>query len=198
MPRIRFGRAVPGQEAFTSHPGGRRRKWIGPEIRKEWHMTTDPKRLTLEEAHEAFAAGYNGKVWDLLMKSDRTPEEGDVMLHMAHASCAHWLSAGDETHHQRGEWMIARVNTVLGFPEAALRHAKACMDLTMRYPGKMEDFDRAYAFEALARAHALAGNSSEAALYLRKSEEAGALILGDENKDVFNSDLASGDWYGLT
>jgi hypothetical protein len=160
-------------------------------------VTEEPNRLTLEESHQAFASGYNGKVWELLEKRDRTPEESAVMLHLAHASCAHWLAAGNETHHQRGEWLIARVNTVLGYPEAALRHARACMDLTMKYPDRMEDFDRAYAFEALARSHALAGNRSEADLYLRKSQEAGESIIGDENKGVFTSDLASGDWYGV-
>jgi len=160
-------------------------------------MSDEPKRLTIEEAHQAFAGGYNGKVWDLLGKSDRTPEEGAVMLHMAHASCTHWLAAGDESHHQRGEWLIARVNAVLGYPEAALRHAAVCMDLTMRHPKRMEDFDRAYAFEALARAHALAGDRSEALLYLGKAREAGAAIADVGNRDLFLSDLSSGDWHGV-
>ena len=160
-------------------------------------MTEEPRKLTIEEAHQAFAAGYNGKVWELMDRDERTDEEDAAMLHMAHASCAHWLAAGNETHHQRGEWMIARVNTLLGFQESAMRHARSCMDLTMRYPDRMEDFDRAYAFEALARAHALAGDRSEAELYIRKAEEAGEAIEDEENREIFTSDLGSGDWYGM-
>lgn len=159
-------------------------------------MGGEPERLTLEEAHRAFATGYNGKVWDLLAKPDRTPEEGAVMLHLAHASCAHWLAAGDESSHQRGEWLVSRVNAVLGYPEAALRHARTCMDLTMRFPERMAEFDRAYAFEALARAHALAGDRSEALLYLGKARKAGAAIGDDGDREVFLADLTSGDWHG--
>lgn len=39
----------------------------------------------------------------------------------AHASIYHWLHAGTEVHHQRGEWLISKVQAVLGNGTEALR-----------------------------------------------------------------------------
>jgi len=157
----------------------------------------DGEGYSIEEAHKLFAAEYNGGVWELLEKDDRTEEESAKMLHMAHASCAHWLKAGTEVNHQRGEWMISRVNTVLGYPEAALRHAKSCMKLTEQHAEEMDDFDRAFALEAMARAFALAGERETALEYFGKAEEAGKAITDAENREIFEGDLNGGNWFGI-
>ena len=80
--------------------------------------------------HEAFAKETNGEVWRLLEKADRTPADDEQMIHAAHASCYHWLFAGTALHQQRGEWLIARVYTVLGEREAAERHTRRRLALT--------------------------------------------------------------------
>ena len=64
---------------------------------------SEEKTYTEAEAHRFFAIGLNGKTWELLEKPDRTPQEGEVMIHAAHASCYHWLRAGSGLNHQRGE-----------------------------------------------------------------------------------------------
>ena len=46
---------------------------------------------------------FNG-VWRLLEKEDRTVEEDDRMLHMAHASRYHWEQVGTAANLSRGEW----------------------------------------------------------------------------------------------
>lgn len=157
----------------------------------------DEKKLTLDEAHGAFAMEYNGKVWELLEKEDRTSEDDMRMLHLAHASCTHWLSAGTEVHHQRGEWMISRVNAVLGYSEAALRHAKKCLELAEDNPEKMEDFDRAFAFEAVARAYAIGNDRDMALKFIKKAETAGKAIKGKEDREIFEGDFNGGNWNGL-
>lgn len=83
------------------------------------------------------------------------------MLHASHASLYHWLQVGTGSHHQRGEWMIAHVLTVLGNGNEAVRHANRCLELTEAHSDLMEDFDLAYAYEAMARSTALAGNIEE-------------------------------------
>jgi hypothetical protein len=157
----------------------------------------EEKTFTEAEAHRHFAIKFNGMAWDLLDKAERTLEEEERMLYSAFASCRHWLEAGTSVHHQRGEWLIARVYSVLGLGEAAVRHANRCLDLTERHSDEMEDFDRAFAYEAAARAHAIAGNREEALRYIALAEKAGAAVADEENKKIFSGDFHGGPWAGL-
>ena len=158
---------------------------------------SDEKTYTEPEAHRHFAAKLNGEVWGLLEKADRTRAEDEIMIHSAHASCCHWLKLGTGLHHQRAEWLIARVYCELGLADAALRHANRCQELTQEHAGLMEDFDQAYAHEAVARANAVAANRAEALKFLRLAEAAGQVIEDDQSKQFFLSDLNGGNWHGL-
>jgi hypothetical protein len=158
---------------------------------------SEEKVYTEAEAHRHFAIRFNGMTWDLLDRADRTKEEDERMLYSAFASCRHWLEAGTGVHHQRGEWMIARVYSVLGLGEAAVRHANRCLDLTEEHAGEMEDFDKAFAYEAVARANAIAGNRGEALKYIELAEKAGEAIADEQDKEIFLGDFNGGDWAGL-
>ena len=149
------------------------------------------------DLHRKLGATLNGEVWTLLEKQDRTPAEDRRMIHAAHASHYHWLHAGDEVNEQRGEWLIARAYQALGYEEAALRHAERCMELTEQHRDRMEDFDLAFACEGLARANALAGNLEKARELKAKASELGQRIAADEDREVFEGDLAGGEWYGV-
>jgi tetratricopeptide (TPR) repeat protein len=157
----------------------------------------DAHTYTEQEAQMHFAKSLNGEVWQLLEKPDRSSADSERMLHAAHASCFHWLNVGAELHHQRGEWLIARVYTVLGLTEPALRHAARCLELTKQFPDQMEDFDRAFAYEGVARANALAGNRDEALKYIRLADEAGRTISDAEDKSIFVADFNGGNWHGV-
>jgi hypothetical protein len=152
---------------------------------------------TEDEANRFFAIDLNGKTWDLLDKAERTTEEDELMLYSAYASCRHWLEAGTGVHHQRGEWMISRVYAVLGLGEAALRHANRCLELTEQHAEEMEDFDLAFAQEALARAHAVAGDREKALHYCAEAESAGKAIKDKDGKEIFQAELVGGDWCGV-
>jgi hypothetical protein len=158
---------------------------------------SEEKVYTEAEAHRHFAIRFNGMTWDLLDRADRTKEEDERMLYSAFASCRHWLEAGTGVHHQRGEWMIARVYSVLGLGEAAVRHANRCLELTEEHAGEMEDFDKAFAYEAVARANAIAGNRGEALKYIELAEKAGEAIADEQDKEIFLGDFNGGDWAGL-
>jgi hypothetical protein len=158
---------------------------------------TEEETYNEPEAHRHFAATLNGEVWGLLEKADRSPAEDERMIHAAHASCYHWLAVGTGVHHQRAEWLIARVYAELGLADAALRHAYRCQELTEEHTDLMQDFDQAYAYEAVARANALAGNQAEALKHLRLAEAAGQAIADDQSKQFFLGDLKGGNWYGL-
>jgi hypothetical protein len=152
---------------------------------------------TLEEMHLPFAKQIHGRVWQFLDKTDRTPAEDEEMLCAAYASLYHWLFAGTEVNQQRGQWLISRVAAVLGHGAEALRHATRCQELTEQYSQQMQDFDIAFAFECLARAHAVLGNAAEAEEYLIRAEEAGRAIHDQEDREVFFDSLYAGDWHGV-
>ena len=158
---------------------------------------SEERTFTEVEAHRHFAAKLNGEVWGLLERTERSQTEDELMLHSAHASCRHWLEVGTGLHHQRAEWLIARVCSELGLADAALRHARRCQELTLGHADLMEDFDQAYAHEAMARANALAGNQTEALEHLRLAETAGQAIADEQGKQFFLGDLKGGNWYGL-
>ena len=157
----------------------------------------ESKPYTLEEAQREFARSTNGQVWELLQKEDRSPAENELMIHAAHASCYHWINVGTGVHHQRGEWLLAHVYAELGMAQPALWHATRCQELTDEFPELMKDFDRAYAFESLARAAALAKNREQALKYLKLAEDAGNIIANSEDKSIFWGDFNSGNWYGI-
>ena len=160
-------------------------------------MMEETRSFTLDEAHKYFAKSINSRVWELLQKPDRSQIENDEMLYAAHACTYHWKFAGTAVHQQRGEWLISRVHVILGHPQEALQHAERCFELTEDHKEMMADFDIAYAYEGLARAHALSGSQREADKYYRLAEGAGNAIEDEEDQSIFLADFQGGDWYGL-
>ncbi|MFX0061157.1 MAG: hypothetical protein ACFFC7_03145 [Candidatus Hermodarchaeota archaeon] len=156
---------------------------------------SDEKKYTESEWHKKMATDLFNKTWDLLDKKDRTPEEDETMVHMSHASRFHWGMIGEPINFQRGEWQIARVYTVLERAVSALHHAKLCLKHTE--DNNIGGFDRAYAYEAMARASAAAGIREEFEKYFKLAKEAGEKIEKKEDRDWFLKDLDSGSWFGM-
>lgn len=78
-----------------------------------------------------------------------------------------------------------------------MEHAERCQTITLDHPDEMESFDRAYAFEALARASAMLGEEDQAMHYLSLAREAGDSFENAESRALFLQDLQSGEWRGL-
>lgn len=154
------------------------------------------KTFTETEAQLFFAKQFNGKTWELLDKRERTLEENEWLVDYAHASLAHWRAAGTGVHLQRGMWMLARVNTVLGNTQLALQYAGRCLELTRQYQDQLADFDFAFAYECMARTQALAGNRAEAQKYIELADKAGAVIEDEEDRQIFFDDFNGGEWFG--
>lgn len=158
---------------------------------------SDDKRFTLSEAKLEFAKKINGRVWELLEKPNRSRVEDWEMLHASHASLYHWLQVGTGLHQQRGEWLISRVQAVLGNGDEAILYANRCLELTKDYSDLMEDFDLAFAYEAAARSNALTGNTEEAKKFIGLARSAGEAIKNDEDRTIFLKEFEGGEWYGF-
>jgi hypothetical protein len=139
--------------------------------------------LTID--HRQLGVDLFNEVWRLI----RTREDDDRMIHAAHASRFHWGEAPDckPENLARGEWQISRVYTVVGFAEPALRHAHRCLDICEA--NELGDWDLAYAYEAVARAHKTAGKEPEAKAYEKLAAE--APIADDDDRTQLLSDLAT-------
>ncbi len=149
------------------------------------------------EAHLRFARQYNLKTWELLDQINRTRDQAERMLDYAHASLAHWREVGTAVSQQRGEWMIARVHAVRGEAALALQHAERCMELTEAHRGEMADFDIAFAYEGMARGHALAGDRAKAERFVALAQQSGAAMANEEDRGIFFSEFNGGDWHGV-
>lgn len=156
---------------------------------------SEPTIINEPAAHRKFAVDCFNKIWPLLEKKDRTAEDNEMMIHLAHTSLFHWLQVGAAINEQRGEWMLARVYTILEDKEKAMHHAKRCLALTQKHDFK--DFDLAYAYECMARATALNAIPFESNRYHSLAKEAGEKIAETADRDLFMSDLNSQPWFGV-
>jgi hypothetical protein len=135
--------------------------------------------------HRRLGADLFNGTWELMEKEDRSPAEDDRMLHMAHASRYHWGEVGTPANLARGEWQCSRVYAVLRRPEPCLHHARRTLDLCRE--NGLVDWDLAFAHEALARGHAVAGDPEAAR---RSVEEALAVpIAEEEDRALLTADL---------
>ena len=145
------------------------------------------KEYTELECHRKFAVDLFNLVWSLPDKKDRTKEEDNKMVHAAHASRFHWGEIGKPINLGRGEWQISRVYSVLNRPESALYHPKRYLEICNE--NSIGDFDLAYAYEAIARAYAVAGEKGEADKYIQLARKVGEQIKEKENRDLLHTDL---------
>ena len=155
-------------------------------------LVMDTKAESLDrETHRRLAVDLFNKVWTLMEKEGRTSEEDDELIHTAHASAYHWMHAGTAANRARSEWQCSRMYTVLGRPEPAVRHATRCLELCESDRAALEDWDLPFAYEALARAQAAAGNATEAARCLEEARSLGAAIADDDDRGLLEADLAT-------
>jgi hypothetical protein len=140
-----------------------------------------------EELHKKFAIDLFNLTWSLLDKKDRTPDEDDKMVHAAHASRYHWGEIGTPLEFERGEWQISRVYSVLKRSEPALYHAKRCLEICKK--NNIGDFDIAFAYEALARAYAVAGLKVQCKENIELATKAGQQIKKEDDRNYFLNEL---------
>lgn len=152
------------------------------------------------ELHRYFGVELNNETWDLLDEIDETSPLADQerLLYGAYAACLHWLEAGSEANHARGEHLIARVALRIGRAEVGLQHARRCLELVLAFPEQMWDWDEPFAREALARALAATGQPAAARAELERVRELAVHIAREGDREVLLEELAKEPWFGLT
>jgi hypothetical protein len=141
------------------------------------------------DEHRELGKELFNRTWELLELEPRTVEQEDELIYTAHASRYHWSRAGGPEHAARGEWQCSRVYAVLGRGEPALRHARRCLEICQA--NGIADWDLAFAYEALSRAHRVAGGDARAQRYKELAARAGEAIGDPEDREHLEKDLAT-------
>lgn len=144
--------------------------------------------ITQEEERRLAAELFNA-VWRLLDAPAREPLDDDRMLHAAHASRYHWGQVGDPENLARGEWQCSRVYAVLGRAEPASHHARRSLELCEQHA--IGGFDLAFAYEALARASAVAGDGEACRADLARARRAADAVADPDDRRIVLEDLAT-------
>jgi DNA-binding transcriptional MerR regulator len=139
----------------------------------------------------ALAVGLFNYTWTLLENPKRTKEEDDEMIHAAHASRYHWGEVGEAVNLARGEWQVSRVYAVLGRGEPAVYHARRCLEINEANGSGREDWELGAAYEALARAHAVAGDRAASDEWRARATAELTGIADAEDRQILEGDLAT-------
>jgi hypothetical protein len=141
------------------------------------------------KVHRTFAANCFNRTWTLLLKKHRTKAQDLEMIHAAHASRYHWGIAGKPINLAIGEWQVSRVYATLRRSEAALYHAERSLEVCRAH--RIRDFPLAFAYEALARAHAVTGHPRETERFLLLARGAARTIKDADDRKILFDDLAT-------
>jgi hypothetical protein len=135
------------------------------------------------------AAQLFNETWRLMGLPDHSQDDISRMIGAAHASRFHWSQVPGHTpaHLARGDWLISRVYAELRRAEPALYHARLVL-ATCQQNG-IGDWDLAFAYEALARAHAVAGERGRAREYTDQALAAAQDIAQDPDRELLLGDL---------
>jgi hypothetical protein len=148
-------------------------------------------KATSDIDHRQLGVDLYNYTWTLLEKHDRTRDDDDELLSTTHASAYHWSHAAGAgpQNAARSQWQISRVNAVLGRGEAALYHAERCLEHCTE--NGIGDWDLAAAYEAVARAHKVAGNDAEYRRNLDLGRDALAQVADKEDSEHIAEDFDS-------
>jgi hypothetical protein len=135
------------------------------------------------ELHRKTAVRCFNETWDYLEKKERTAQDDQEMLHLAHASRYHWGLVGTPRNKAVGDWQISRVYAALKQPHPSLLFAKSSLEICKRE--KLPDV-LATAYEAVARAYAVAEDLASASKYLKLArDQLETLDLRAEDRKVY-------------
>lgn len=135
----------------------------------------------MKEVHQQLGAELFNQSWELLLKTDRSPEDEALPVNTVHASLWHWRQLGPPLNFLRGEWMICHVYNILRLKDGI----------------QPTDWDLAYCYEVLARVMALHGNRGEIERYHALALEAGKDIREVGDRKQFEADLNDEYWFGM-
>ena len=141
----------------------------------------------LELAHRWFSADCFNRVWGYLDHPDRTANDDETMLSLAHASIAHWRDRKDCTDQNLSIAcrQLSRVHAVLKNPDPALHYGRLCHEVSTEEP----PFYLGYAHEAIARPAKVSGDDDAFQAHLKQALKCAAQVESAEDRGALETDL---------
>ena len=142
---------------------------------------------TDKEFHRKVTAECFNRTWDFLEQKNRSLDDDQMMLNLAHASRYHWSFIGKPWNFTTGDWQISRVYAALNQPDLALSFAKKALETSQKH-NLSERLISAY--EGMARAHAAATEYPLAREFVSKARvQLLAVSLDDENRKTYSDQI---------
>ena len=149
--------------------------------------TKDRKSQTEDDFHRKIAAECFNRTWDYLEKKNRSTDEDQMMLILAHASRYHWSLIGKPWNFTTGDWQISRVYAALNQPELALSFAKTALEISQKN-NLSERLVSAY--EGMARAYAVGKKYLNAKEFVNRArEQLRAVSLDVEDRKTYSDQI---------
>jgi tetratricopeptide (TPR) repeat protein len=141
------------------------------------------------ESHRQIASQCFNRVWDFLDLQERTKEEEEQMVHLAHTSFWHWTQVEEHTPQNLsiGYWQIARVYAVVGNGEQSQYYADRCIEVSLE--ASIPPFYIGYGYEALARAYMVLGQNEIALDTFQKALRYAEEVVVEDSKKMLLKDL---------
>ena len=148
-----------------------------------------PETIEDTKIHQRFSVECFNAAWDLLESHQRSFDEDEEMLRRAMTSVWHWTQRPDCTqqHLAVGYWQVSRIHAVLGRADEARRYGE--LSLAAGSGEDVAPFALAYAFEALARAEGVAGNTEVRDQHIARARDVVETLSDAEARQMVLDDL---------
>ncbi|MFW9930588.1 MAG: hypothetical protein ACFFD1_14460 [Candidatus Thorarchaeota archaeon] len=146
------------------------------------------KELTEEQKkfHKDIAVKCFNKTWDYIDMNQRTTEDDQTMIQLAHTSRYHWGVVGKPDNWCVGDWQISRVYALLKQPELSLKFAQSSLKICL--DNGIKDYQLASAYEGIAKAYSLI-DKVKSREYIAKAKKAVENIKDPEDKKLILSQI---------
>lgn len=148
----------------------------------------EKKLIVSEEMHKKIAIECHNSTWDLMEKDERSDEENDLMINMAHASLYHWMLVGQRINTVRGEWLLSRVYAFLNMPEIGLIYAEKALKASKDIED-IKPYDLAFCYEAAARCYMLMNDKEKMQENLEIAEKFVPKVIVEDAKEFLVKEL---------
>lgn len=151
--------------------------------------TAEETEFDADAAHRNFSVEAFNAAWDIIDRLDRSDDETDEMINLAHASAWHWTQRNDVRPKNRSisAWQLSRVYAEAGRYEEAERWANRSLEIAEA--GSVGPVFTGYAYEALARLANETGDTDKRDEWLALAREQAEMVDDKLDKKQLLGDL---------
>ena len=160
-----------------------------PDTDGGWSVTDSEHRKgeDLAQWQRKLAPMAFNRAWELLDRTELSPDEEDEMLSAAFAQRYLWYEIGDSRNRSIADWQISRVAAVLGHADLARRFGFRSLEVAQAH--NLGPFLEGFAHEAIARAAAVVDDVETFTEHLNEAKALVGAIDDDDERSTLEADL---------